>query len=266
MALLSLPLKRKFSPDDIFFQLGNLELRARWLMKQAIIPEDQAYIVEEEIDSITGFTSPIVCTLQPWCKRNPLYFPTAAAYESHYNASHRYVCLECKAVFPKQRFLELHLNEIHSTFVQLRSERGEKVYECFVEGCKKKFSTVKMRRLHTIDAHKYPKQFYFPIIKYGIVPYSIRRQQTQSRRRNTNKKINSQSASLPSSPTSQSTSRDEPTSMEGLISSMSRMRLVPKSVSFGTGVPLTDAGNAGMEVDAEVDSMEVIETDNGESV
>ena len=54
MALLSLPLKRKFSPDDIFFQLGNLELRARWLMKQAIIPEDQAYI-EAEIDSITGY-------------------------------------------------------------------------------------------------------------------------------------------------------------------------------------------------------------------
>ncbi|CAG8469486.1 6004_t:CDS:2 [Paraglomus occultum] len=249
MALLALPLKRKFSPDDIFFQLGNLEIRALWLMKQAIIPKDQEYI-KKEIDNITGFTSPVVCTQQPWCKRNPLYFPTAAAYESHYNASHRHVCSECKAVFPKQRFLELHLNEIHSTLVQLRRERGEKVYECFVEGCKKKFSTVKMRRLHTIDAHKYPKKFYFAIIKYGIVPYSIRRQQTQSRGRNT--QINRQSASLPSSSTSASTSHDEPASMEGLVSSMSRMRL--------------DTGNTGMEVDEKIDEMEIIDTAKGDTV
>ena len=116
------------------------------------------------------------------------------------------------------------------------------------------------------------------------------------------RQINSQSASLPSSPTSQSTFHDEPASMEGLISSMSRMRLVPKRISFGNGVPPTvyrqsqsakkedrargrgrgrvrgrgqgarakdkikGAGATGMEVDTEVDEMDIIETNKGKIV
>src|SRR3954447_3040965 len=41
-------------------------------------------------------------------------------------------------------------------------------YSCFVEGCDRKCSTPQKRRLHLIDKHMYPKNFFFAVTKEGI--------------------------------------------------------------------------------------------------
>lgn len=40
------PVKRKLSPDDPFFELGNLEFRAQWLTKNTFI---HSQVVKEEL-------------------------------------------------------------------------------------------------------------------------------------------------------------------------------------------------------------------------
>lgn len=56
-----------------------------------------------------------------------LTFPSTAAYEAHYEARHRNVCMECQRVFPSAFFLQLHFDEIHNVIMQMQKERGEKI-------------------------------------------------------------------------------------------------------------------------------------------
>lgn len=41
-------------------------------------------------------------------------------------------------------------------------------FSCFVEGCERKCLTHQKRRLHMIDKHMYPKNFFFGVTKEGI--------------------------------------------------------------------------------------------------
>ncbi|KAI8602023.1 hypothetical protein EDD21DRAFT_304305, partial [Dissophora ornata] len=95
-------------------------------------------------------------------------FPNAAAYEHHYETNHRYICETCKKPFPGEKWLELHLREVHDVMVRIKRERGEKTYQCFVEGCDRMCSTPQKRRRHMIDKHHYPKWFNFAIILTGV--------------------------------------------------------------------------------------------------
>ncbi|CAG8434527.1 5339_t:CDS:2 [Diversispora eburnea] len=114
------PTKRKFLPDDPFFELGNLESRAQWLAKNTFIPSQ---IAEEELGRLVNRKS-IICRLQPWCRRNPIEFPSTVSYEAHYNNSHKHVCMQCNKVFPTERWLKLHLMEFHDVFFQIKKEKG----------------------------------------------------------------------------------------------------------------------------------------------
>lgn len=53
-------------------------------------------------------------------------------------------------------------------FNELKKEKGEKTFQCFVEGCDRLCSTPQKRRLHVIDKHGFPKDFYFRIVDQGI--------------------------------------------------------------------------------------------------
>ena len=68
-----------------------------------------------------------VCALPPQCYSRPKRFDTIVAYESHYNSSHRYVCHECKKRFPSEKFLDLHISELHDPITAAIKDRGEKV-------------------------------------------------------------------------------------------------------------------------------------------
>jgi hypothetical protein len=64
----------------------------------------------------------IVCR-EPPCHRNPPRFPDFAAYETHHQQFHAHLCIECKAHFPTERLLSLHLEERHDPFAEAQRHR-----------------------------------------------------------------------------------------------------------------------------------------------
>ncbi|ROT38504.1 hypothetical protein SODALDRAFT_278025 [Sodiomyces alkalinus F11] len=89
-------------------------------------------------------------------------------YQSHYHKAHTNRCLECRSNFPSAHLLSIHIEECHDSFAAVRRDRGEHTYSCFVEGCERKCLTPQKRRLHLIDKHMYPRNFYFAVTKTGI--------------------------------------------------------------------------------------------------
>ncbi|KAI9063305.1 hypothetical protein FKP32DRAFT_1592748 [Trametes sanguinea] len=83
---------------------------------------------------------------------------------------HAHVCEEkgCGCVFPDARLLELHQTECHDPLAAVRQERGEKIFACHVETCARRFLTPKARRLHLIQAHGYPKEYFFAVTNKGV--------------------------------------------------------------------------------------------------
>ncbi|GAA5977294.1 hypothetical protein JCM10908_004927 [Rhodotorula pacifica] len=133
-----------------------------------------------------------LCSLPPSCDTVPSVHSTLASLEAHHRTYHAHVCVAspptfgfavgrahkerrdaagqpvCGRVFPDERFLQLHLVECHDETTQLRRERGEKVFDCFLATCSARFQTPKGRRLHLIEKHAYPPQYFFAITVWGI--------------------------------------------------------------------------------------------------
>ena len=105
------------------------------------------------------------CLLPP---HRPLDFATYAEYESHYQQAHSNRCTECKKNFPTSHFLELHLAENHDPIIASKREADEKTYACFVEGCDKVCSEWKKRRSHLVDKHGFPKNYDFLVVDHGV--------------------------------------------------------------------------------------------------
>nr|POE85234.1 zinc finger protein 511 [Quercus suber] len=114
--------------------------------------------------SVTPPTS-ISCQLPPHV---PLYFPTALHYERHYTSAHSNRCISCLANLPSSRFLALHISENHDPIALARRDRGEKIYACFVEGCEKLCIDWKKRRSHMVDKHGFPRNYDFFIVNTGV--------------------------------------------------------------------------------------------------
>lgn len=148
-------------------------------------------------------------------------------------------------------------------------------YTCFVEGCERKCLTHQKRRLHLIDKHMYPKNFFFGITKEGIDGRrsllndgahhrrrsSTNTQSKESRRRTSlleatslspsKAKTQAETTSLPppNQPPSANTPRHAETSPAGapaggesvdmdmaeLTGAMSSLQFVPPSIRFGRG-------------------------------
>ncbi|GAA6030409.1 hypothetical protein JCM8097_009094 [Rhodosporidiobolus ruineniae] len=140
------------------------------------------------------------CTLPPSCHNSPYTFSSLDALDAHHRNYHAHVCtappptfewavsradqkrkgkermeegeggrgMVCGRVFPDERLLQLHLTECHDELAQLRRERGEKIFACFLPTCSHHTSTPKSRRLHLIDKHAYPKQYFFGVTIWGV--------------------------------------------------------------------------------------------------
>ncbi|SPO02839.1 uncharacterized protein DNG_05515 [Cephalotrichum gorgonifer] len=138
-------------------------------------------------------------------------------------------------------------------------------YSCFVEGCERKCMTPQKRRLHLIDKHMYPKNFFFALTKEGIDGRksllleaghrrrrsSIMSQPRESRRRasqvdagNDEKQAEpvqgrpSSSHPAGGGPVPRS-EKDNDQDMEGLAGAMSALKFVPRSIRFGRGASHT---------------------------
>ncbi|KAK8041846.1 hypothetical protein PG993_006369 [Apiospora rasikravindrae] len=106
------------------------------------------------------------CLLPP--HREPLAFRSYTDYETHYHKAHSNRCFECRKNFPSDHLLSVHIEEQHDAFAAVLREKGEHTYSCFVEGCDRKCRTPQKRRMHLIDKHMYPKNFFFGVTKDGI--------------------------------------------------------------------------------------------------
>ncbi|KAH7267168.1 uncharacterized protein BKA55DRAFT_533954 [Fusarium redolens] len=201
------------------------------------------------------------CNLPP--HREPLAFRSYDEYEVHYNKSHTNRCLECHKNFPSEHLLNVHIEEYHDPLVTVKREQGEHTYSCFVEGCERKCMTYQKRRMHLIDKHMYPKNFFFAVTRDGIDgrrsllndgSHHRRRSSTNSqaiknsRRRaslmegeNVSLQPEDKSKESLKSPALQNVEKkqekDKPvdTEMVDLTGAMSSLSFVPPSVRFGRG-------------------------------
>ncbi|KAF9038575.1 hypothetical protein BJ165DRAFT_398841 [Panaeolus papilionaceus] len=128
-----------------------------------------------EQDTATTTSSgihPLLCNLPPTCHHHPTPIADTNELERHYASHHAHVCAidNCRCVFPEARLLELHQTECHDPLAAILKERGEKIFECHIAAptCGRKFQTPKARRLHLIQVHSYPKQYFFAVTNKGV--------------------------------------------------------------------------------------------------
>ncbi|RCH81763.1 hypothetical protein CU098_007966 [Rhizopus stolonifer] len=148
-----------YKPNDPFFQEGNVALRSIWLQKEAETKQEIAMIQQETMDLMNEYTVQIDC--DP-CR---IKFPSISAYQYHYEAVHQHVCSVCHKIFPGERWLQFHLDEFHDVLLQIKKEKGEKIV----------FSTPRMRRLHLVDKHHYPRYFPFDLVYTGTLTFAQRK-------------------------------------------------------------------------------------------
>ncbi|XP_073845993.1 zinc finger protein 511 lethal (2) k10201 [Musca autumnalis] len=147
-------------PDASLFTSTNIKLILPYKKLGAI---NSADILEKKLDENQKQQNPaeIFCNVFN-CK---MVFDNVAAYTSHYNSMHRFICQECKKSLPTEHLLDLHLSEIHDSYFKARLDRGERLYKCYVEECKELFLNAIERKKHCIEQHKFPANF-----RFGQVP------------------------------------------------------------------------------------------------
>ncbi|KAK4041073.1 hypothetical protein C8A01DRAFT_45709 [Parachaetomium inaequale] len=196
------------------------------------------------------------CSLPP--HKEPVVFSSYSAYEAHYRDQHTNRCAQCRRNFPSAHLLGLHIEETHDSFAQVRREKGERTYGCFVEGCERKCSTPQKRKMHLVDKHMYPKNFFFAITREGIDGrrsllledrgHGRRRRssaaaaprpqpsQGQGQEPVATEKRAASADGRPATESSRKSPEQQPDQeMEDLSSAMSSLRFVPMSVRFGRG-------------------------------
>ncbi|KAF2431602.1 hypothetical protein EJ08DRAFT_648857 [Tothia fuscella] len=196
--------------------------------------------------SEASHTSPAVmqCHLPP---HNPLSFSSYEDYNVHYQQNHFNRCPECNRNFPSEHYLDLHIADNHNPLNEIRRERGEKTYGCFVKDCDRFCSTPAKRKRHAIDKHGFPKFYDFFIVNDGIDKRStmLRNNWTPNRRQSTQTRsvemVESVSMVAEPSKTNQGTAKSRQAiqhdpAVEALGASMSALRFVPRSVNLGRGM------------------------------
>ncbi|KAK5580713.1 hypothetical protein RB653_000737 [Dictyostelium firmibasis] len=89
----------------------------------------------------------------------PIEFDNLVDYENHYHSIHKNFCTICKKKsYPNYKLLECHILETHDKLFETLCLK-KKMFECFV--CDRVFWSDYSRKLHLVDYHKYPKDFYF---------------------------------------------------------------------------------------------------------
>ncbi|KAJ7493219.1 hypothetical protein B0H11DRAFT_1718098 [Mycena galericulata] len=215
-------------------------------------------------ETSSAVVQPLLCTLPPTCSHHPTPIANAKDLETHYAKYHAHVCEEpgCNCVFPDARLLEIHQTENHDPLAAVRKERGEKIFACHLETCNRMFATPKARRLHLIQGHGYPKEYYFAVTNKGVGGLlkrwgegaSLIRGQWKARepaakpenRRDSvlveeddeDEEQEQDQGEAPSAPAPTRAAQHPPPAVEGvdsLAESLNALSLVPPTIRFGRG-------------------------------
>ncbi|EFJ29306.1 hypothetical protein SELMODRAFT_170564 [Selaginella moellendorffii] len=209
--------RRRFSPDDAFFNAGNVEreLQAKQVSLN-ISEEERAYIgrIEDEDCwlvncSIAGCGAPL---------------RGVEELENHHLIRHTAVCSVCSSCFPTKRLLSLHISETHDSFFKAKVARNHPMYECLVEGCPGVFFSDKSRKQHLVDKHKFPSSFHFH--------KSTKNHPSQKQRQRFKAKSYMDSAPKPEE-AAMSVDVDELSSAISKLTTAAESDHVPQSISFG---------------------------------
>jgi len=192
------------------------------------------------------------CSLPP--HKETLTFTSYGDYEAHYNKAHSNRCLECRKNFPSEHLLSVHFEDCHDPLAVIRREKGEHTYSCFVEGCERKCLTPPKRRMHMIDKHMYPKNYFFAVTEKGIDGrtsllsgggHGRRRSSASVQNKGPGRRESLQSASSQrgqedtreaKAPESEGNGDERPdAAMDDLTGAMSSLQFVPPSIRFGRG-------------------------------
>ncbi|OLN81466.1 Zinc finger protein 511 [Colletotrichum chlorophyti] len=227
--------------------------------------DDRVVKITELDTSAEGASNDVAmkCSMPP--HREVLTFRSYDEYEAHYIKTHTNRCLECGRNLPSEHLLNVHHEECHDSFAAVRRKRGEHTYSCFVEGCERICMTPQKRRMHLIDKHQYPKNYFFALSKEGIDGrrsllveggHHRRKSSTsfsatkESKRRTSilessasqggeSQELDEATASGTANAAAvspQSAAKERPdTEMEDLADAMSALQFVPNSVRFGRG-------------------------------
>lgn len=155
ISLFTIPFKPKkilYSLNSDFFKHGNISYN--FGEKQLAIEIDDEELLHNPLPEFP-------CG-EHGCKE---LFTIVHDYEMHYRSAHSIVCNECKKSFPSYNLLDIHIQERHDTYFDTAKDRNIPVFNCFVDGCDIKFSTLDMRNEHAIKAHNYPPNFKFQNLK-----------------------------------------------------------------------------------------------------
>ncbi|QPH01993.1 hypothetical protein C2857_006198 [Epichloe festucae Fl1] len=159
-------MKRSREPgEEIGYGFDNEDVE-RVASRDSSLPAAKALLFDSDVEDGTSDRGTMKCSLPP--HREPIAFRSYQEYESHYTMLHTNRCLECRKNFPSEHLLGVHIEESHDPLVRVKRDKGEHTYSCFVEGCERKCLTHQKRRLHLIDKHMYPRNFYFGVTKDGI--------------------------------------------------------------------------------------------------
>ncbi|KZT25341.1 hypothetical protein NEOLEDRAFT_1065436 [Neolentinus lepideus HHB14362 ss-1] len=242
--------------------------RTRTLSPSATPTPKAPRIISES--SSSALTRPLLCTLPPTCnppKNQPTQLLNSQDLERHYAKYHAHVCEEkgCGCVFPDARLLQLHQTECHDPLAAVRKDRGQKIFACHLTSCDRLFLTPKARRLHLIQAHGYPNEYFFAVTNKGVGGLlkkwgegaSMIRGEWKTRDGQTKNEGSSDSedgdmfkegieagtniaetiSQDPTSPslTSQKSTAPGEDDMDALADSMTSLSLIPSSIRFGRG-------------------------------
>ncbi|OAX35416.1 hypothetical protein K503DRAFT_868289 [Rhizopogon vinicolor AM-OR11-026] len=139
----------------------------------SLTPEPEPMYKSSRIAQEASGDRRLLCTLPPTCNpphNRPTPIANSRDLELHYGKYHAQVCEQkgCGFVFPDARLLELHQTECHDPLAAVRKDRGEKIFACHLVSCPRLFLTPKARRLHLIQAHSYPKEYFFAVTNKGV--------------------------------------------------------------------------------------------------
>ncbi|OAA43115.1 C2H2 type zinc finger domain protein [Metarhizium rileyi] len=249
-------MKRSREPEEYIDSKFQNEDSDRFGFQATSLPAAKVSQLDIAVqDEDDGHTPTMKCTLPP--HKGPITFRTYHEYESHYNMFHSNRCLDCHRNFPSEHLLAVHIEEYHDPLVRVRRDKGEHTFSCFVEGCERKCLTHQKRRLHMIDKHMYPKNFFFGVTKEGIdgrrsllVEHDHRRRRSsaasishESRRRASTLEEKDVSANhegennkpLYSEDVKEKPPKNADADMADLTGAMSALHFVPPSIRFGRG-------------------------------
>ncbi|KAK3671017.1 hypothetical protein LTR78_009135 [Recurvomyces mirabilis] len=208
------------SPDSSASPAGGIELPSHALKYASLEPQE-------------GQPAAMRCLLPP---HKPLSFGTYEEYESHYNQAHTHRCRDCHKNFPTEHFLDLHIAENHDPITATKRDAGEKTYTCFVEDCEKICMDWRKRRSHLVDKHNYPRNYDFFIVNSGVD--GKRKKSTSTEATSTGEVMPDVSAmkvqaTVKKEKSNDSTTATQTSNVDDLVDSMSSLKMVPRSITFG---------------------------------